>query len=203
MALTLLGGIARGLALDVPKGDTVRPTSVMLRRKIFDAHQDLSNNTFVDLCAGTGTIGFEAWSRGADSLYLVEADARTYKLLSQNIKKLQNKFPEESNERKIISRQGKALQWLNQFKQEYERWDAARQQDTILFLDPPYEMKAVYQDIVTFALRDWFNGRMWIESDRQKGLASEYWQAWGAQFVKTYFQGTSYIAVLDLRESLG
>tara|TARA_R110000868_G_scaffold351700_2_gene612963 strand:- start:3876 stop:4487 length:612 start_codon:yes stop_codon:yes gene_type:complete len=203
MALTLLGGIARGLALDVPKGDTVRPTSVMLRRKIFDAHQDLSNTTFIDLCAGTGAIGFEAWSRGAESLYLVEADVRAYKQLSLNIKKINTKFSEESDERRIFSKQAKALQWLSQFRQEYERWDFAKQQETILFLDPPYEKKSIYQEIVTFALRDWFSGRLWIESDRQKGLASEYWQPWESQFVKTYVQGTSYIAILDLRESLG
>lgn len=203
MALTLLGGIARGIALDVPKGDGVRPTSVMLRRKIFDAHQDLDQHIFIDLCAGTGAIGLEAWSRGASQVYLIEAEAKTHRVLGQNVKKLMLKHQDEIDERQIVTRQAKALNWLNQFRREYLNWDELKQENTIIFLDPPYDKKDLYQDIASFALREWFVGRLWIESDRQKGLPSEFWDSWGDQFVKTYFQGTSYVAVLDLRQGLG
>ncbi len=199
MSLTLLGGIAKGYSLVVPKGDTVRPTSVMLRRKIFDAHQDLTDIVFIDLCAGTGAVALEAWSRGALQCILIEADSKTYKVLTQNIVNLEKRFLEECDERLIQSKCIKALNWMNQFQNVYEQWDPQKQADTIIFFDPPYEKKDLYQDIVNFGLREWFKGRIWIESDRQKGFASDFWQSWGDQFTKTYIQGTSYIAVLDLR----
>ncbi len=199
MSLTLLGGIARGFSLEVPKGDNVRPTSVMLRRKIFDAHQDLSGIIFIDLCAGTGAVGMEAWSRGAMQCILVEADNKTFKVMGKNIRKLEEKFAEDAEDRSILSKPSKALNWLVQFQSTYEQWDEEKQSQTIIFFDPPYENKELYQDLVSFKLRNWFRGRIWIESDRQKGLPSDFWQSWGEQFTKTYIQGTSYIAVLDLR----
>ncbi len=199
MSLSLLGGIAKGYTLVVPKGDTVRPTSVMLRRKVFDANQDLTGTVFIDLCAGTGAVALEAWSRGASQCILVEADPKTYKVLTQNIKNLEKRFLEELEDREIHAKCLKALNWMNQFQFQYEQWDSQKQADTILFFDPPYEKKDLYQDIVSFSLREWFKGRIWIESDRQKGLASDFWQSWGEQYTKTYIQGTSYIAVLDLR----
>lgn len=203
MALSILGGVARGITLDVPKGDNVRPTSVMLRRKLFDAHQNLDDLVFIDLCAGTGAMGIEAWSRAAAQLYLIESDARTQKQLQNNVKKISDKFDREYRTRPIIIKKDNALSWLNTFKQQYSGWDEDKRANTILFFDPPYEKKELYAQIVSESLLDWFTGRVWVESDRQKGLPAEHWEIWGERFVKTYFQGTSYIAVLDLRSSIG
>lgn len=203
MALSLLGGVARGLSLEVPSGDNVRPTSVMLRRKLFDAHQDLDDLIFIDLCAGTGAMGLEAWSRGAALVHLIESDVKTHRVLSANTKKISDKFEQEFRDRPINVRKDNALIWLRQFRSQYESWDLEKQMNTILFFDPPYEKKDLYQDVAAYTLREWFSGRMWIESDRQKGLSADHWDGWGEQFVKTYFQGTSYIAVLDLRSSVG
>ncbi len=203
MAVTLLGGLARGFALEVPDGDHIRPTSVMLRRKIFDAHQDMENLTFIDLCAGSGAVGLEAWSRGASDVYLIEPDQKTYRRLVQNVKNISARFSAEARERRIATFPTKAEIWFAQFRQQYLSWDRAKQQSTIIFLDPPYEKKLIYERLASLELRQWFGGRMWIESDRQKGLAANHWELWQKQFVKTYTQGTSYVAVLDLREALG
>jgi 16S rRNA (guanine966-N2)-methyltransferase len=59
MALKILQGEAKGLSLVAPSSGT-RPTSVLLRRKVFDAHQDMSDSIFIDCCAGTGAMGLEA-----------------------------------------------------------------------------------------------------------------------------------------------
>lgn len=203
MALALLGGIARGQSLDVPNGSNVRPTSVMLRRKIFDAHQDMSGSIFIDLCAGTGAIGLEAWSRGAAQVILIEADQKTLRILQGNVTKLSQRFSNEVRSREIIVQPTKGLAWFNNFKQRYQAWTPERQAETVLFLDPPYEKVDIYQQVASLELLDWFKGRIWVESDRQKGLASSHWEIWGEHFVKTYTQGTSYVAVLDLREGLG
>jgi hypothetical protein len=75
MSIQILGGLARGRTLDVPTGNLIRPTSVMLRRRLFDARQDMSSFHFYDLCSGSGSVGIEAWSRGAEALFLNEKNA--------------------------------------------------------------------------------------------------------------------------------
>ena len=84
MSLKILGGFARGQILAVPKGDLIRPTSVMLKRRIYDFYQDLSGVTFIDLCAGSGAMGFEAWSRGARRIYLNEVNRHVLMTLEEN-----------------------------------------------------------------------------------------------------------------------
>ena len=58
MSIKILGGFARGQVLAVPKTDSIRPTSVMLRRRIYDFFQDLDGFYFLDICAGSGAMGF-------------------------------------------------------------------------------------------------------------------------------------------------
>ena len=199
MGLFILGGLARAMTLDVPKGSVVRPTSVVLRRKLFDAHQYLSEYIFIDICAGTGAIGLEAWSRGASQVILIEVDGRTYRCLNSNIKKLARKFAEQFIQRRILSYKISAQSWLQKLQAQYVSWDDVRQKNTILFIDPPYQKHDLYHQLVSLDLREWYSGQIWIESDRQKGLKLEHWEEWGKQFLKTYVQGTSYVAILDLR----
>ena len=72
MSLKILGGKAKGFTISVPPADTIRPMQVMLKRRVFDSYQNLEGVTFVDLCAGSGAVGLEAWSRGADEIYYSE-----------------------------------------------------------------------------------------------------------------------------------
>jgi 16S rRNA (guanine966-N2)-methyltransferase len=67
------GGKLRGRSLSVPA--TARPTSARLREALFDIWQArVSGARVVDLFAGTGAVGFEALSRGADFVVFVESD---------------------------------------------------------------------------------------------------------------------------------
>ena len=84
MSIKILGGFARGQILSVPKGDIIRPTSVLLKRRIFDFYQDMDEVVFVDLCAGSGAMGFEAWSRGAALVFLNETNRHVSKILQEN-----------------------------------------------------------------------------------------------------------------------
>ena len=76
MSVKILGGPLKGLDLKVCDSKTLRPTSVMLRRKIFDSHQNLEGFFFVDACAGTGAVGIEAFSRGAQKSYFFENNSQ-------------------------------------------------------------------------------------------------------------------------------
>ena len=65
MSIKILAGELKGMGIAVPSSDQLRPTSIMLRKKIFDASQGLDIRWFVDLLAGSGSVGLEAVSRGA------------------------------------------------------------------------------------------------------------------------------------------
>jgi len=56
------------------KKQTVRPTSAVVRKAIFDILQNVESKTFIDLYAGKGFVGMEALKKGADEVIFVEQD---------------------------------------------------------------------------------------------------------------------------------
>ncbi len=83
----IVSGSARGRRLKVPKGSVTRPTTEKVREALFNVLQhryDHALGAVLDLFAGAGTLGLEALSRGADSLVMVEADARVARVLKEN-----------------------------------------------------------------------------------------------------------------------
>jgi 16S rRNA (guanine966-N2)-methyltransferase len=84
----IIGGHAGGRRLQTPKGDLTRPTADRVREALFSALEStlgsLSGLRFLDLYAGSGAVGLEAWSRGAAAVLLVERDRRTAALVRAN-----------------------------------------------------------------------------------------------------------------------
>ncbi|UFN45759.1 16S rRNA (guanine(966)-N(2))-methyltransferase RsmD [Nocardioides okcheonensis] len=84
----IIGGTAGGRRLETPRGQTTRPTSDRVREALFSAIESrtgsLDGLRFLDLYAGSGAVGLEAWSRGAGVVTLVEQDRRTAALISRN-----------------------------------------------------------------------------------------------------------------------
>jgi 16S rRNA (guanine966-N2)-methyltransferase len=198
MSLKILGGVAKGHSLSVPKGDLIRPTSVRLRRRFFDAFQDWESMIFVDLCAGSGAMGLEAWSRGAAEIYLVESQKRVFELMSKNALELQSKLSEQLSGQHTIALSNRSCQkWLAEFAGQYSGWSLEKRQQTMLFFDPPYKEKELYQQVVFELLKEtnWFEGKLLLESDRQKGFPLDYWSEQGLECIKSFTQGTSYIAI--------
>lgn len=86
--LRLTGGIARGRPLRNPVPAGVRPTAARVREALFSlVGQRLEGSSFLDACAGTGLVGLEAWSRGAEVTW-VERDPAVAGLLAQNVRAL-------------------------------------------------------------------------------------------------------------------
>ncbi len=197
MSLKILGGFARSQILTVPKGDLVRPTSVMLRRRIFDFYQELSEVYFVDLCAGSGAVGFEAWSRGASRVYLNEFNRHVLKMLEENRENLLVKNHHKKTGELICSFLP-AQKFIKQFKIEYSNFSEKEKQETILFLDPPYSEKTIYSEVIQVLLEEsWYFGQLWLESDPKKGLSLDQVQSLGLAPRKIYEQGDSYIFVTN------
>ena len=82
----IVGGVAGGRRLVMPKGRGTRPTSDRVREGLFSAlGGDLSGRSFLDLYAGSGAVGLEASSRGAAPVVLVERDTHALVALRANV----------------------------------------------------------------------------------------------------------------------
>ncbi len=93
MAIRITGGAARGRQLRVPSGP-VRPTQDRVRAAIFSMLSGrLERACVLDLYAGTGALGLEAWSRGASLVAWVERDRRIYDNLRGNVESIIGRAP--------------------------------------------------------------------------------------------------------------
>lgn len=82
--MRITSGILGGRQIAVPSGP-VRPTQDKVRQALFSIlAARVPGCRFLDLYAGSGSVGIEAWSRGADSVVWVELDRRTAAVLRQN-----------------------------------------------------------------------------------------------------------------------
>jgi len=88
----IIGGRVGGRRIVTPRGANTRPTSDRVREALFSAIESwcgsLSGLRFLDLYAGSGAVGLEAWSRGAGVVTLVEQDRRTASMISANARGL-------------------------------------------------------------------------------------------------------------------
>ena len=88
----IIGGTAGGRRITAPSGHHTRPTTDRVREALFSAIESwcgsLQGLRFLDLYAGSGAVGLEAWSRGAGVVTLVESDRRTARLIGDNARVL-------------------------------------------------------------------------------------------------------------------
>jgi len=84
----IIGGTAGGRRITAPPGQQTRPTTDRVREALFSSIESwcgsLQGLHVLDLYAGSGAVGLEAWSRGAGVVTLVESDRRTAQLIADN-----------------------------------------------------------------------------------------------------------------------
>ena len=115
------GGEWRSRLLPFPDAPGLRPTPDRVRQTVFNwLGQELHGLACLDLFSGTGVMGFEALSRGASQVVMVEKSIPAYKALVEN-KKLLN-----ADAAQILNMD--AMQFLANNKQLFD----------IIYLDPPY-----------------------------------------------------------------
>ena len=86
--MRIITGKARGIKLESPYGDEVRPTTEMAKEGIFSAIQfDLDSRRVLDLFAGSGQLGLEAISRGAESAVFVDESQASVEIVKRNAQK--------------------------------------------------------------------------------------------------------------------
>ena len=86
MSLRVIAGRARGMKLKAVPGDSTRPVMGRVKEALFSIiGSDIQGAAFLDLFAGTGSVGIEALSRGADFVQFVELNRRAIKVIRENL----------------------------------------------------------------------------------------------------------------------
>jgi 16S rRNA (guanine966-N2)-methyltransferase len=87
--MKITSGLLGGRLLRVPAHPTLRPTQDRVRQAVFSSLGDLvAEARVLDLFAGTGSLGLEAWSRGAAAVIWVESDRRVAEALEASVREL-------------------------------------------------------------------------------------------------------------------
>jgi 16S rRNA (guanine966-N2)-methyltransferase len=86
MAVRIIAGEFRRRKLLASPGLTTRPITDRVKEMLFERIGDeIAGRKIVDIFAGTGSLGLEALSRGAQSVVFIESDRRAFELLRQNV----------------------------------------------------------------------------------------------------------------------
>ena len=123
--MRIVGGALKGRALSSFRGMSIRPTSDKVREAIFNIlPRDFPFKKVLDLFAGTGAMGIEALSRGAEEAVFVDSDSRATELVGKNLASCGMK------EAGSVYRRD-ALSAIRLFSARGLRFD-------LIFIDPPY-----------------------------------------------------------------
>jgi 16S rRNA (guanine(966)-N(2))-methyltransferase RsmD len=142
--MRVIAGQFRSRPLRSLRGMDIRPTSDRLRETLFNVlcagnPEALAGSVWLDLYAGTGAVGIEALSRGAEMVYFVESSKAAADLIAENLKSL-----DIDRGFKIVNTEvGKALRQL----------ETTGVVADFVFLDPPYGMRDEYGETLA-ALAD-------------------------------------------------
>ncbi len=118
----IIGGAWRSRVLRFPAAPGLRPTPDRVRETVFNwLGQRLDGRRCLDLCAGSGAFGFEAASRGAARVVMVEAAPLVVAALQENARLLCAAAVQVAR--------GDALQFVQNVREEFD----------VAFVDPPYD----------------------------------------------------------------
>ena len=94
--IRVIGGTARGRKLHLVPGDSTRPITDRVKESLFNIiGPDIRGTTFLDLFAGTGSVGIEALSRGADFVRFVDLNRQAIQTIRRNLRQTQFKYQAE------------------------------------------------------------------------------------------------------------
>ena len=150
----IIGGLWRSRLLSVLDLPGLRPSTDRIRETLFNwLGQDLSGLRCLDLFAGTGALGFEAASRNAEMVVLLEKDKKTYANLQANLKLL------------ISTPVSGAVEILNKDSLEFLKQQADLSSN-LIFIDPPFQEFALLDHSIIEASRvcdDSAGGGIYVE----------------------------------------
>jgi 16S rRNA (guanine966-N2)-methyltransferase len=121
LKVKIISGVWRGRNINFLSKKDLRPTKNIIRETLFNwLGSDLANLTCLDLFAGSGVLGFESASRGAENVYLVDIDRDIVSCLKE-----QKNILDAKN---ILIEHSSSGNFIRKFKGKVD----------LLFLDPPF-----------------------------------------------------------------
>lgn len=126
--MRVIAGKAKGRILSGPKGDRIRPVLDKVKGAIFNILGDVSGDSVLDLFAGTGAIGIEALSRGAERAVFVDFLDEAARIIFKNLERCQ--FLDRSSLLRL-----KIPAQLNRLARGARRSSPYN----LIFVDPPYD----------------------------------------------------------------
>lgn len=150
-SVRIVGGEFRRRVLRFPDSEGLRPTPDRVRETLFNwLGQELDGWHCLDLFAGSGALGFEAASRGAERVVMVEKSPRVLAALHENHELLHKPASVE-----IV--RGDALQYLASTKGRFD----------LIFLDPPYRKGWIerLQPLLPGVLKE--DGMIYVEAENE------------------------------------
>ena len=182
--MRIITGRARGIQLVTLEGDMTRPTSERAKMAIFSSLQfELEGRRVLDLFAGSGQMGLEAVSRGAAHAVLVDQSKDAVKIIQKNAEK--TRLSEDCT---VI---------CSDFA-EFLRQRRGRDPFDIVFIDPPYAMKACKAAVEAILENRLLkpHGILVLESAEPDPLGTETPLAEKFEVVKSARYGAAYVNIL-------
>ncbi len=184
--MRIITGKYRGRKIIPPEGsDEIRPTSDMAREGIFNVLQGYVDGCrFIDLFAGSGAMGIEALSRGAEEVLFCDTGRQSMQLLKKNLQGISDKYSVTSRDFRDALRSAKG------------KWD-------YIFCDPPYKCDYIGDVAAIVAERELLteDGLIIYEHDNDfkpsvpKGFNCEKSRKYGRATVEFYSRKKSVCAV--------
>lgn len=126
MCMRIITGKARGLKLVTPKNYLVRPTADRVKEALFNIIQSrVPGAKVLDAFAGTGNLGLEAWSRGAEKIVFFDQSRESLKLVMANVQKVRA-------EEAVTVMHTDAVNGIAMLERKKAEFD-------MIFSDPPYD----------------------------------------------------------------
>jgi len=136
--MRIIAGKNRSLPLKTPKGLHTRPTTDRIKETLFNMiNPYLSQCKFLDIFSGSGGIGLEAVSRGANKVYFIENDKEAIRCINDNIK-----FTRSDESCCLYTQDYKASLLLMEKEGPMD----------VIFMDPPYKQN--FEREVLYILSD-------------------------------------------------
>lgn len=152
--MRVIAGSAKGRTIRAVKGRKVRPTADRVREALFSiliSRFGVEGASLLDLFAGTGALGIEALSRGAERVVFVESDADALRVLSSNLRTLG--FAERAEVLGMPVEQA-----LRRLARRRARFGGA-------LLDPPYRHGLVAATLESLARLDLLDPGAWVMAE--------------------------------------
>ena len=189
--MRIIGGKYKGLKLLPPDDTKIRPTSDRLKESLFSIITsskykiNIDNCNVLDICSGTGSLGIEAFSRGAISVYFIDKDHRSIDLIYKNISKLNIDYKFVDKIKIIKDEAKKALKNLNKIFQ-------------IVLIDPPYNTNITEKCLFKLKELNLINQDSYIFAESSKAEDFNYD---GYQILDIKLYGNSKLTILRLLSS--